>query len=338
MRLSDDRVVAHWQENDLLNIPSSETDYYEYKSSKILMNPKWNVELAQKICCAASAFWNIGGGVFVVGVDDTGQIDGGIPATVGKQPIRAWVDQVIRDVQPVGPYEVGVIQSSGTGSLIEPDKMDKIVLITAFGESFNVPHMSSDKKHYARLGVHTEPASYYLLEAMRARRGLHQPMLRGLLRGSEQKRSVLELAILAVNDVPAVNLSVTFDPLPNIFSELSGEREILPLQVPIVDRLNPFSMEIAFNFNPADTLGSAPFFLLLEYEDIAGRKFQESQQIDFLRSLGPFRFGDDPLHKIEKALEKISDRVQRLTQVWEWYLKNLQKTDDRRGETGEARE
>ncbi len=310
MRLTDYRVVANWTESDLLNILKEETDYYEYKSSQIVANPKWSAELQQKICNAASAFWNTGGGVFIVGVDDKGQIDGGIPSTVGKQPIRAWVDQVLRDVQPIGPYEVGVIQSSTLSSLIQPNK---IVLVIAFGESFNLPHMSSDKKHYARLGVHTEPAPYYLVEAIRARRGLRKPLLKGLLRRHERKSGVIELVVLNVNQEPALNVSVMFNPLPQFLAEHSSQG--LPFVIPIIDNKYPFRMDIT-TFNAISAwFGETPIHLLLEYEDVVGNKYNEIQILDPYRSVSAFGLKSTPSDAPEKLLGKIADEIKKIREI-----------------------
>jgi len=239
MRLQDFHVVETWDENDLLNIPAQETDYYEYKSSKMVTNPKWKDGLQEDICNAASAFWNTGGGVFIAAVDSkTGQIDGGILDTIGRQPIRDWVDQVISDVEPVGPYAVGTIKPLSASS---PIHANHTVLVIAFGESFDVPHMSSDKKHYIRAGAHTLPAGSYLVEAIRARRGLREPHLRAIIRFHERKPDIIELVILNMSEVAALDVTISLIPLPTIFED---SKDNFPLRRPILDRQFPFSMEI----------------------------------------------------------------------------------------------
>ena len=317
MPLSDFRVVETWVENDLLNLPSQETDYYEYKSSQILSKGKWT-PLQQEICNAACAFWNIGGGVFIAGVDNKGQIDGGIPSTVGTQPIRAWVDQVIHAVQPVGPYAVGVIQPSGPSSPIQPDK---VVLVISFGESFNVPHMSSDKRHYARLGVHTEPAPYYLVEAIRARRGLREPYLRAIIRFHERKPDIIELVILNMSDGAALDVTITLYPLPKLFDTV---KDNFPLKIPILDRQFPFSMEIGM-FPGIGQGFDSPMRLDLAYVDYIGRQFQQSQTIEIKREINQVSFVAET--KGEKTLEEISKQIKRLNEIIEVLAKKLTKPD-----------
>lgn len=56
--------ICKWEYQDLLELPSEETDIYEYKSSKVPLD-----QLKNKISKAASAFWNSGGGIFIAGVN-----------------------------------------------------------------------------------------------------------------------------------------------------------------------------------------------------------------------------------------------------------------------------
>lgn len=97
--------IMEWTYEDLMNIPSVESDAYEYKSSKVQLD-----NLKNKISVAASAFWNSGGGTFIAGVDDSGVIDGGIPMNKGKQNIRDWADKAIKKTEPLGEYEILVIE------------------------------------------------------------------------------------------------------------------------------------------------------------------------------------------------------------------------------------
>ncbi|TWT57378.1 hypothetical protein KOR42_07380 [Thalassoglobus neptunius] len=65
-----------------------------------------------------SAFANSGGGHFVVGVDESGNADGGISTTVGRQGLRDWLDQAIHRVEPVPGHQITLIEdSAGRGTL-----------------------------------------------------------------------------------------------------------------------------------------------------------------------------------------------------------------------------
>ncbi len=231
--------IATWTEDDLLGLPEAETDSYEYKSSRIVERDIYKSELKYKISKAASAFWNTGGGLFIAGVDDRGKVDGGLPAAVGKQSLRDWVDQVLTTVTPPGPYAVRCIAPSRAGSDIQPGH---VVLVIAFEESTDLPHMGPDSKYFVRAGAHSVPASHYLVEALRSRRGLRRPLLRGIVRMHEQKFNILELAVIAINRLPALNVRLTLDPLPRSFDD--NMRQQFPLRIPVIDERNPFKMDI----------------------------------------------------------------------------------------------
>jgi predicted HTH transcriptional regulator len=165
MPLENPQLITLWTEDDLLDIPTGETDDYEYKSSLIRESSHYRSELQSKIVKTASAFWNTGGGILVVGVDDRGHIDGGIPPKMGKQRLREWIDTVLTTVTPVGPYEVRTISCSRHDSKIEEGC---VVLVVAFGESFDLPHMAPDNRYYVRAGAHSNPANHYLVSMGRA--------------------------------------------------------------------------------------------------------------------------------------------------------------------------
>src|SRR5688572_30608268 len=111
MPLENHHFIESWTEDELQQIPESETDEYEYKSSLIRESHNYRSELSNKITKTASSFWNTGGGILIVGVDDKGEIDGGIPHRMGKQKLRDWVDMILNTVSPVGPYTVQAIRA-----------------------------------------------------------------------------------------------------------------------------------------------------------------------------------------------------------------------------------
>lgn len=314
MPLEDHNLVDTWSEEDLQQLPESETDEYEYKSSLIRESAHFRTELQAKIAKTASAFWNTGGGILVVGVDDNGNVDGGIPQKMGKQRLRDWVDMVLRTVIPVGPYSVRMIRREKPDSSIEEGCA---VLVVAFGESMDLPHMAPDNRYYVRAGAHSNPANHYLVEAIRARRGLRRPMLRALLRENPQKPGVVELAILAINDLPALNVLINFDPVPlHLVENFAGR---LPLTVPIIDRANPFRMDIATIRRLSHWLGDQPFRVQLHFEGARGTLFEENQMIDHHRSLNPVEIvlsnGQSPskvLKRIHKQLSRLNSSIDAL--------------------------
>ncbi len=144
--------ILNWNENDLSQLPPQEDDQYEYKRSQTK-----DPDLGNKLSVAASAFWNSGGGIFVAGVNNIGQIDGGITEDVGNQPRRDWADQHIRRTEPQGgKYWIKTISATSSRSPIRPNH---VILVVAFETSPLAPHMAYDKKYYIRAGAHSEGAS-----------------------------------------------------------------------------------------------------------------------------------------------------------------------------------
>jgi len=294
--------IENWNEKNLSNLPEEEDDFFEYKSSSIVANSF--KELKNKISKEASAFLNSGGGVLIVGVNDEGKIDGGIPKSVNRQSIRDWVDQVISaTVVPPSKYKLNIIERRAKNSLIYKDK---VVLIIIFYPGYEI-HMAYDKKYYIRSGAHSNPANHFLIEALRARRGLQKPLLKGLLRFSDKKPNVVQLVISALNDAPAIDVKLSFDPLTKTFKEYYSDK--FPLEIPAIDKNNPFVMDLLIFGNISATFGKTPIKLILEYTDIAKNKYQYNQTIDPSLCLGPMSIGPEILEKIEKTLAKIEKKL-----------------------------
>jgi hypothetical protein len=297
------RLIENWKEEDLLNLPKGETEYFEYKSSKTPSE-----KLKDKISVAASAFWNSGGGIFIAGVDGSAKVDGGIPKNIGRQDLCDWVDQTLTSVEPVGSYVIKTISRETDDSLIQENH---VVLIISFGESNIAPHMAYDNKYYIRAGTHSGPASHFLVETIRARRGLQKPVLRGLLRMHEEKSHIVELVVLALNQ-PALNVELSFDPLPKIFGEYDDFSNKFPLQIPIIEQKYPFKMDISMFPGGKQVFGDTPVYLKLDYQSLIGEKFSETQILDPSRSLPPMQSGEKTLDEIEKALRKLTEQIKNL--------------------------
>lgn len=294
--------IENWTETDLLSIPDEENDTYEYKSSQTDQKPD---TFKKKIYKAASAFWNTGGGILIVGVDDNGQIDGGIPTHIGTQRLRDWADQIISQVNPAGDYTIKVIERESETSKIQENH---VVLVIGFDESYTLPHMAPDNRYYVRAGAHSVPAGHYLVEAMRARRGLHQPTLRALLRQNEQKPSIIELVILTLNDIPALDVVVNCTPLPKYNGQLALQR--FPLHIPLVDRQNPFRLDLYEYRLRGEIFENETISLELDYSDVSGRKFTYQQAINPFTGVNDYKIPES--NTFDKTLNIIVDELQKL--------------------------
>jgi hypothetical protein len=157
------REVANWTSEQLDALPNAESDRIEYKSSQASTHL---INLGEKISVAASAFWNTGGGLLVLGIDpESGVPDGGMPSTVGRQTVRDWVDQHIARTEPLGLYAIGRVEGSDTTENIENGNL---VVLIGFGESTHPPHMASDYRYYVRTGAHSVPVGHHVAMALRS--------------------------------------------------------------------------------------------------------------------------------------------------------------------------
>ena len=91
----------------LNQLPETEDDFFEFKSSLTALNEAGELkkdfkkDFKKKLTCAVSGFANSGGGYFVAGIDRNGNADNGLPLKIERQDLRDWVDQFIKEVEPV---------------------------------------------------------------------------------------------------------------------------------------------------------------------------------------------------------------------------------------------
>lgn len=294
--------ILELQDSDLSwFLPDAEDDRHEYKSSAI----KHDKELGDKLAKAASGFWNSGGGLFAVGVDGNGKPDGGISLNVGRQSRRDWIDQVISQVTPKSAYAVHSIEDNGSGCNIEPAKA---VFLIGFGESEIGPHMAHDHRYYIRAGAHTVSAGHFIVEAIRARRGLRTPLLRCIVRHKPGNSDVIQLGIVALNAAPAIDVSVETDALPDLVTPHLEEG--VSLQVPIISEQFPLFFDVCTII--LDEQQFPPFHVELTYSDIANRTYRESFEVDIERQLGPNLSSDKGTDSIVQQLKDIAKVIKTL--------------------------
>lgn len=300
------RRIEDWTEDELVNeLPSEENDDFEFKSSRTSDDG-----LKSKLSVAASAFWNSGGGIFIAGVDNSGKVDGGIPKSVGRQSRRDWTDKILAQVEPAGPYTICIIPPQNSTSLIRPDH---VVLVVSFGESHVAPHMAQDRKYYIRAGAHSGAASHFLVEAIRARRGLQKPQIHSLLRIHEKRGDMVQLVVTTLSTSSALDVTIFIESeLPDPLKQWFEGR--LPMKVPVINQELPFKVDISpFIGGSAMFLECCrPLQLKIVYVDMLGHEYTENQMLDCKYSLGPLGQIDEPVEKIAKELKKISSQLQQL--------------------------
>ena len=298
----DPRGITAWTGSDILDLPRAEDDRFEYKSSRTSDD-----DLRNKISRAASGFWNSGGGVFVAGVDGGGRPDGGLSDAVGRTTRRDWGDQAIGKTEPRGPYAVATIAGAGEGAefSIQPGK---VALVIAFGESYVGPHMAHDGKYYIRAGAHTVPASHYLVEAIRARRGVDTPMLRPIVRTKRHQHRVIELVVIAVSDAPALDVEITLDPVPPLFAGVG--KEPFPIRPKLIDRENPLAFDLSLSAGPRAM--NEPVAVRLRYHDMIGRVYDEEYTVSLFEQMPIVHVGKSQAENLTDALSEIAKAIAKL--------------------------
>ncbi|MBD2693851.1 helix-turn-helix domain-containing protein [Anabaena catenula] len=285
---------------DLEQLPTAEDDNFEFKSSRTSDN-----ELKKKLSCAVSGFANSGGGCFVAGVNSGGDADGGFPLKIGNQDLRDWVDQIVNQVEPVPKYDIKLIKDSAGRGVIETDSA---VLLVAIHESYFGPHMAPDKHYYIRAGAHTLKAKHFIVDALWAKRHFSKPRLTHLFRLKPEKEQAIQLGILALTNAPAVDVKIMISPLPQMMKD---HEQAFPLNLPLIDRDNPFFFDVATFFQAKERFGK-DICLEVEYYDLSANRYTYKTPIEVVGSLPPITIGNDNPAKIVQVLEKIEKTLSEL--------------------------
>jgi len=277
---------------DDLEVDGGESQVLEFKSGRGGLSG-----LKPKIREAASAFWNSGGGVLLLGVDNDGVPDGGIPTAHGRQPIEDWIDRVLSQLQPVGPYHLKKVDFGPGASLGD----DRCVMAIEFAPSNLAPHMDGSGCYRVRLGRHTDVAPAYFVEALWAKRSVLEPRLSHALRLKADDPEVIQLVVVSLTDAPALDVQLTLDPVPAVWG---AETTPFPLRVPFIDKSHPFEMDLTTFAMAEERLGRG-VQLNAEFTSLVGRTDRYSVAVD-LAAISPHRLGGGQLRKIAQHLEELA--------------------------------
>lgn len=169
------KPVASWMEDDILWLPSGESDSFERKGTSLLdltisgvKEDKVLDELAKQL----SAFANTRGGQIIYGLTNAGAVDtGGVSRVVkGRQSTKEWLEDVIPILtdSKIAGFNVYEIQPKTTGS--SSIALDKSLYVIDVPDSERAPHQSTrDLRYYVRLGSKSQPAPHSLIEDIRNR-------------------------------------------------------------------------------------------------------------------------------------------------------------------------
>ncbi|MCA8925023.1 MAG: ATP-binding protein [Planctomycetes bacterium] len=151
-----------WDEARLLELEKTEHDFQEFKSSPYIYDPARGgirADFLDQLSKQLSAFANGGGGHILIGVDDNGTIDGGVPVDLRSGGTREWLEDVVPNlVTPLltsfNVYEVG---SSGPESAIKPGRAVYVIHVPT---SEDAPHQARDRRYYLRIAGKSRPMGH----------------------------------------------------------------------------------------------------------------------------------------------------------------------------------
>ncbi len=144
---------SEWDEDYLLNLPSTEPTHLEFKGRKKLDLTLPNVDendVKATLSKALSAFANSGGGVLVYGIENPQQgkpleiDDGGIDIAIkGRSSTKEWLEDVIPNLTdyPLPSFDVYVIERKNPASQIAPGRA---IFVGEIPDSEKAPHQAND--------------------------------------------------------------------------------------------------------------------------------------------------------------------------------------------------
>jgi hypothetical protein len=152
--------TERWTEEAVAALGPDEYDFQEFKGAGWLwldgaVNPEFHVALSKQL----SAFGNGAGGRIVIGVDDAGQIDGGVPVDARRGGTRAWLEDVAATLTdpPLGRFNVYEVLGVGPETRIKPGHA---VYVLEVHPSDAAPHQALDHRYYLRIAGKSRPMGH----------------------------------------------------------------------------------------------------------------------------------------------------------------------------------
>ena len=154
------RVERVWTEQVLRTLDANEYDYQEFKSSQyMVLNKTINSDFHLGLSKQISAFANGAGGLLFIGIDDEGNIDGGVSTSLKGGGTRAWLEDIVSGlVMPkLRNYNVFEVLPASFDSAINEGCA---VYIVDIKESLDAPHQARDKRYYLRIAGKSRPMDH----------------------------------------------------------------------------------------------------------------------------------------------------------------------------------
>lgn len=153
-----------WLEETLEGLDPDEYDYQEFKGSLWLSRDREVVGgFLHMLSKQVSAFANGGGGRLLIGIDDEGRIDGGVPVDLKGGGTRSWLEDVVPSSVDPKLKKFNVFEVRG-------DRPDSAILdghavyVIEIEPSEDAPHQAYDHRYYLRIAGKSRPMGHIHLE------------------------------------------------------------------------------------------------------------------------------------------------------------------------------
>lgn len=157
------RRRERWTEQEVLELPQGEHDYFERKGGRLFEENK--NKIADTVSIALSALANTDGGYLVLGVANDGTPDG-VPAQVGSTSTRDWLEQQIPNLiePPLHEFRIHNVEKAAQSKI----PSGREVIIIDVEDSLEI-RQANDCVYYYRAGGRSVPAKHSYLEQRRQR-------------------------------------------------------------------------------------------------------------------------------------------------------------------------
>jgi hypothetical protein len=162
-----------WTESMLESLEPHEHDFQEFKGSGWIMRSPKEVQpdFLFFLSKQASAFSNGSGGYLIIGINDSGEVDGGVPVHL-KNGTRPWLEDLVAAcVDPPLPQcnVFEVLARTDGPSKISPGNGVYVIELPA---SQNAPHQAKDHRYYLRIAGKSRPMGHVHVQDV-LRRAFH---------------------------------------------------------------------------------------------------------------------------------------------------------------------
>ena len=158
--------AVRWSEARLKALDPDEHDFQEFKSSAWVVSElgELHPDFLQHLSKQVSAFSNGAGGALIIGLNDDGSIDGGVPVHFKKGGTRAWLEDVIATAVTPRLARFNVFEVTRTETDRSAIKPQHAVYVIELPSSHDAPHQAKDHRYYLRIAGKSRPMSHLHIE------------------------------------------------------------------------------------------------------------------------------------------------------------------------------